>query len=211
MIIFKSEKKNSVWVPLNCCHCGRDCKISNFASAYRPSSMSLRDVPIVWADSGRSLSSTLCDLVRAWKIISQLSKGQVLLIDIPVLVSPFQGKTISSWPCSEGHLLQLETTLVAERRASAASISSWQYKVGWIDSSTNSDYMVPHRFLGTRISNTSGVITSIHNAVRKQKMWLLLGVTVYEFMLISICQCLCHLMIVSWSHGFISFVVSVVS
>ena len=100
---------------------------------------------------------------------------------------------------------------MAERRASAASISSWQYKVGWIDSSTNSDYMVPHRFLGTRISNTSGVITSIHNAVRKQKMWLLLGVTVYEFMLISICQCLCHLMIVSWSHVFIGFVVSVVS
>ena len=38
-----------------------------------------------------------------------------------------------------------------------------------------------------------------------------LGVTVHEFMLISICQCLCHLMIVSWSHGFIGFVVSVVS
>ena len=40
---------------------------------------------------------------------------------------------------------------------------------------------------------------------------LLLGVTVHEFMLISICQCLCHLMIVSWSHGFIGLVVSVVS
>ena len=105
--------------------------------------MSLRNVPIMWADSGRLLSSTLCDLVRAWKIISQLSKGQVLVIDIPVLVSPFQGKTVTSWPCSEARLLQLETTLVAERRASAASISSWQYKLGWIDSSTNSDSMVP--------------------------------------------------------------------
>ena len=40
---------------------------------------------------------------------------------------------------------------------------------------------------------------------------LLLGVTVHEFMLISICQCLCHIMIVSWSHGFIGLVVSVVS
>ena len=107
--------------------------------------MSLRDVPIMWADSGRSLSSTLCDLVRAWKIINQLSKGQVLVSDIPVLVSPPQGKTVSFWPCSEAHLLALETTLVAESRASAASISSWQYKLGWIDSSTNSDSMVPHK------------------------------------------------------------------
>ena len=41
--------------------------------------------------------------------------------------------------------------------------------------------------------------------------WLLLGVTVHEFMLNSICQCLCHIMIVSWSHGFIGLVVSVVS
>ena len=32
--------------------------------------------------------------------------------------------------------------------------------------------------------------------------WLLLGVTVHEFMLISICQCLCHIMKVSWSHSF---------
>ena len=40
---------------------------------------------------------------------------------------------------------------------------------------------------------------------------LQLGVTVHEFMLISICQCLCHLMIVSWSHVFVGFVVSVVS
>ena len=40
---------------------------------------------------------------------------------------------------------------------------------------------------------------------------LLLGVTVHEFMLISICQSLCHIMIVSWSHGFIGFVVSMVS
>ena len=40
---------------------------------------------------------------------------------------------------------------------------------------------------------------------------LQLGVTVHEFMLISICLCLCHLMIVSWSHVFIGFVVSVVS
>ena len=42
-------------------------------------------------------------------------------------------------------------------------------------------------------------------------LWLQLGVTVHEFMLISICQCLCHLMIVSWSHVFVGFVVSVVS
>ena len=40
---------------------------------------------------------------------------------------------------------------------------------------------------------------------------LLLGVTMHEFMLISICQCLSHIMIVSWSHGFIGLVVSVVS
>ena len=176
-----------------------------------------------------------------------------MVTDIPVLVSPFQGKTVSSWPSSEAHLLQLETTLVAERRASAASISSWQYKFGWIDSSTNSDSMVPHksgydtgdagehaagvtgsivavgdvhsgaancstdskeevdvvgspgitpqsgdsegdhleeyklsadssktngrRFLGTRISNTSGAITSIHNAVRKQKIFLMRGLS----------------------------------
>ena len=40
---------------------------------------------------------------------------------------------------------------------------------------------------------------------------LQLGVTVHQFMLISICQCLCHIMIVSWSHGFIGLVVSVVS
>ena len=40
---------------------------------------------------------------------------------------------------------------------------------------------------------------------------LLLGVTVHEFMLISVCQCLCHIMIVSWSHGFIGLEVSVVS
>ena len=39
-------------------------------------------------------------------------------------------------------------------------------------------------------------------------VWLQLGVTVHEFMLISICQCLCHIMIVSWSHGFMCFVVS---
>ena len=41
---------------------------------------------------------------------------------------------------------------------------------------------------------------------RKQattKFRLQLGVTVHEFMLISICQCLCHTMKVSWSHGFI--------
>ena len=37
---------------------------------------------------------------------------------------------------------------------------------------------------------------------------LLLGVTVHEFMLISICQCLCHIMIVSWSHGFIGYAMS---
>ena len=41
--------------------------------------------------------------------------------------------------------------------------------------------------------------------------WLLLGVTVHEFMLISICKSLCHIMIVSWSHGFIGLVVSIVS
>ena len=40
---------------------------------------------------------------------------------------------------------------------------------------------------------------------------LQLGVTVHEFMLISICQCLCHIMKVSWSHGFIGFLVSMVS
>ena len=34
--------------------------------------------------------------------------------------------------------------------------------------------------------------------------WLLLGVTVHEFMLISIC----HIMIVSWSHGFIGYAMS---
>ena len=39
-------------------------------------------------------------------------------------------------------------------------------------------------------------------------MGLLLGVTVHEFMLISICQCLCHIIIVSWSHGFIVSCVS---
>ena len=47
--------------------------------------------------------------------------------------------------------------------------------------------------------------------VQRNRKWLLLGVTVHEFMLISICQCLCHIMIVSWSHGFIGLVVSVVS
>ena len=40
---------------------------------------------------------------------------------------------------------------------------------------------------------------------------LQLGVTVHEFMLISICQCLCHIMKVSWNHGFIGFVVSMAS
>ena len=43
---------------------------------------------------------------------------------------------------------------------------------------------------------------------------LLLGVTVHEFMLISICQYLCHIMKVSWSHSFIGvngFIVSCVS
>ena len=40
---------------------------------------------------------------------------------------------------------------------------------------------------------------------------LQLSVTVHEFMLISICQCLCHIMKVSWSHGFIGFLVSIVS
>ena len=43
------------------------------------------------------------------------------------------------------------------------------------------------------------------------KSGLQLGVTVHEFMLISICQCLCHIMKVSWSHGFIGFLVSMVS
>ena len=42
----------------------------------------------------------------------------------------------------------------------------------------------------------------------RQNVGLLLGVTVHEFMLISICQCLCHLMIVSCSHVFIGLVVS---
>ena len=40
---------------------------------------------------------------------------------------------------------------------------------------------------------------------------LQLGVTVHEFMLISICKCLCHIMIVSWSHGFKGLMVSMVS
>ena len=40
---------------------------------------------------------------------------------------------------------------------------------------------------------------------------LQLGVTVHEFMLISICQCLCYIMKVSWNHGFIGFLVSMVS
>ena len=40
---------------------------------------------------------------------------------------------------------------------------------------------------------------------------LQLGVAVHEFMLISICQCLCHIMKVSWNHGFIGFLVSMVS
>ena len=40
---------------------------------------------------------------------------------------------------------------------------------------------------------------------------LKLGVTVHELMLISICQCLCHIMIVSWSHGFKGLMVSMVS
>ena len=37
---------------------------------------------------------------------------------------------------------------------------------------------------------------------------LQLGVTLHEFMLISICQCLCHIMKVSSSHGFICLLVS---
>ena len=48
---------------------------------------------------------------------------------------------------------------------------------------------------------------------------LLLGVTVDEFMLISICRCLCHIMIVympwvswcQWFHIFMGFLVSMVS
>ena len=40
---------------------------------------------------------------------------------------------------------------------------------------------------------------------------LQLGVMVHKFMLISICQCVCHIMKVSWTHGFIGFLVSVVS
>ena len=43
------------------------------------------------------------------------------------------------------------------------------------------------------------------NLTRKR---LLLGVTVHEFMLISICQCLYHIMIVSWSHSFIGYAMS---
>ena len=54
-------------------------------------------------------------------------------------------------------------------------------------------------------------VSSIGRCHRRRYSWLLLGVTVHEFMLISICQCLCHIMIVSWSHGFIGLVVSVVS
>ena len=42
---------------------------------------------------------------------------------------------------------------------------------------------------------------------RRGVIRLQLGVTVHEFMLITICQCLCHIMKVSWSHGFIGFVV----
>ena len=37
---------------------------------------------------------------------------------------------------------------------------------------------------------------------------LQLGVTVHEFILISICQCLCHIMKVSWFRGVNGFMVS---
>ena len=53
-------------------------------------------------------------------------------------------------------------------------------------------------------------MVKINEEASKQiyKNGLLLGVTVHEFMLISICQCLCHIMIVSWSHGFIGYAMS---
>lgn len=49
-----------------------------------------------------------------------------------------------SWPCSEAHSLELHTTLVARRTASAASISSWEFKLGWLDSS-NTVAVVSHK------------------------------------------------------------------
>ena len=67
-----------------------------------------------------------------------------MVSEIPVLVSPPQGKTVSSWPCLED-LPELENTLVTERRASLAPISSWEYKLHWLDSSINSDSMVLHK------------------------------------------------------------------
>ena len=53
-------------------------------------------------------------------------------------------------------------------------------------------------------------MVKINEEASKQiyKNGLLLGVTVHEFMLISICQCLCHIMIVSWSHDFIGYAMS---
>ena len=51
----------------------------------------------------------------------------------------------------------------------------------------------------------------VQDILAEQPPGLLLGVTVHEFMLISMCQCLCHIMKVSWSHGFIGFLVSMVS
>ena len=50
-----------------------------------------RDVPLLWADSGWSLSSTLCDLVgpeNHWPIFQKTS-----ISEIPVLVGVHYGKT----------------------------------------------------------------------------------------------------------------------
>ena len=80
-----------------------------------------------------------------------------------------KAKSVSSWSCSEAHLLELEATLVVERRASAASISSWQYKLGWIDSSPNSDSMVPYNpgydtgHAGEHAAGVTGFIVAVGN------------------------------------------------
>ena len=58
-------------------------------------------------------------------------------------------------------------------------------------------------FAMTNGPDDGGRYLEVKHGVGKRKGGLLLGVTVHEFMLISICQCLCHLMIVSWSHGFV--------
>ena len=69
------------------------------------------------------------DFTRAWKIISQLSKGQVLVSVIPLLVRPPHGKIVSSWSCSLAEV-GLQDVLATERGgASAVSISSWVHEL----------------------------------------------------------------------------------